>query len=742
MTNNYPYASSAPKYAVPVTIENGGVPGGVASLDEFGKIPSNQLPDNAVTLGQDGRISSNELPSNTVFTGQNGKISSDLLPEIEVTPEDIANAVNDWLDEHPDATTTVEDDSITEAKIQDGAITESKLDFSVVDIIDGKAERDAYAPELAAGSADNIAGADVDESSWLHRAGGAPRDGVAKVESIKGRTVVWNQLVPESGRQTTSTMEFNASDYIFENHKYLIAVNVAPTESATNPLFTLYGRREGASSNITLAYLRVPSTGRYAQIFTSQATLHGGSVNTAGHFWLYVWQIAEREDFVLYDLTLMFGAGNEPATVEEFEAMFPENYYAYDAGSLLSVDVRGVESVGRNLLPTVESPQTQALAGFSVTANRNGSFTIGGTPSSGTAPRIRFRLSTPIVLKDGMSIKIRNDARDVSSSADASTICFWRESDSLNSPELELGLSSVNRIYTPQSGSAHIGIEYAYIGFKRNTATSGAEITISPSFESNPAPTSYVPYSKFTRALPVADYFPDGMKSAGNAYDELTAGRAVKRVGAVVGGELEWQIWDATIDDVFYAVVAGKTNGIHNIECSDYPNNKSATGVNSLGNNQSIGSNSNSRIYVKSSAFVGKSAGEVKTLVSGVTFYYELATPTVTEIDPPLNLTYRAEAGGTERAIVDEQATAPQSAPPTWAIAYGYTAEGLRDEALAVIAPVENHRASTNYAIGAYLIHGGTLYRVTTAIATGEAITPGTNVTATTVMAELIRLTA
>lgn len=35
---------------------------------------------------------------------------------------------------------------------------------------------------------------------------------------------------------------------------------------------------------------------------------------------------------------------------------------------------------------------------------------------------------------------------------------------------------------------------------------------------------------------------------------------------------------------------------------------------------------------------------------------------------------------------------------------------------------------------------GGTLYRATTAIATGEAITPGTNVMATTVMAEVLSL--
>lgn len=61
---------------------------------------------------------------------------------------------------------------------------------------------------------------------------------------------------------------------------------------------------------------------------------------------------------------------------------------------------------------------------------------------------------------------------------------------------------------------------------------------------------------------------------------------------------------------------------------------------------------------------------------------------------------------------------------------------------LANIAPVEYGTASTNYTVGSYLVQNGVFYRVTTAIATGETIKPGTNVTATTVMAEVVRLTA
>lgn len=52
----------------------------------------------------------------------------------------------------------------------------------------------------------------------------------------------------------------------------------------------------------------------------------------------------------VFDLTKMFGSGNEPATVEEFEAMFPGEGYSYNAGELLSAGVNEIVERGRNLI--------------------------------------------------------------------------------------------------------------------------------------------------------------------------------------------------------------------------------------------------------------------------------------------------------------------------------------------------------------------------------------------------------
>lgn len=56
----------------------------------------------------------------------------------------------------------------------------------------------------------------------------------------------------------------------------------------------------------------------------------------------------------IFDLTAMFGAGNEPASVEEFEAMFPNDYYQYNAGEIVSAGTESVVEQGANLCdPTI-----------------------------------------------------------------------------------------------------------------------------------------------------------------------------------------------------------------------------------------------------------------------------------------------------------------------------------------------------------------------------------------------------
>ena len=51
----------------------------------------------------------------------------------------------------------------------------------------------------------------------------------------------------------------------------------------------------------------------------------------------------------VYDLTKMFSSGNEPSTPQEFKAMFPNDYYAYNEGELMSMNVNDIDIIGKNI---------------------------------------------------------------------------------------------------------------------------------------------------------------------------------------------------------------------------------------------------------------------------------------------------------------------------------------------------------------------------------------------------------
>ncbi len=70
-------------------------------------------------------------------------------------------------------------------------------------------------------------------------------------------------------------------------------------------------------------------------------------------------------------------------------------------------------------------------------------------------------------------------------------------------------------------------------------------------------------------------------------------------------------------------------------------------------------------------------------------------------------------------------------------------ADKVGDSILSAIAPLEmNYTASRSYAAGSFLLVGTKFYKVTAAIASGDTINPGTNVTQTTVAEQLMALAA
>jgi len=367
-----------------------------------------------------------------------------------------------------------DDASAAAASAADAAEDAAKVD-EYAEEVQRKANADGHATDLTAGFADNLAATGEPVSAeFISRASGG--DGAARIASVKGNAVVWNQMVGESDTSVT----------VPSGHVYLSRIGgTAARETST-----------GAAIAVT-----------------------GGTDN-------------------VFDLTLMFGQGNEPATVAEFEALYPASYYPYDAGTLLPVRVEGVETT---------------------------------------------------------------DADD------------------------------------------------------------------------NPL---------FTREIPVATYFPDGMRSAGTVRDELTATAAVKRVGAVDLGTLTWGAegaWQQSkgmtrFNAALPNAATAPITDVENVKASAYfTPNLTVTGS-TMSTAYCIAQHANGRVYLTMPYPEFNRASDLTAWLQDhpVTLYYQIQ-PTTTEIDPPLNLDYKVNDFGTERIVTDSE-TVPPTAPVPLEIAYGIDA--------------------------------------------------------------------
>ena len=576
----------------------------------------------------------------------------------------------------------------------------------------GDVQADGRYPTLSAGTADTLGWSDPESDTWARRV--SLYDGTARVERVLGRTVVWNQLAHGGTNETKGGVAFTFADgkvhisgtataaiyksitasFPFtENHQYLFKV----------------GLRGYAN-----CYAYVNTTMPNGNAIAGTGSIKTAPATVSTNITVYIASGTVIDTTVIplvVDLTLAFGAGNEPSTVAEFERMFPADYYPYDAGSLLSVNAVGVESVGRNVAKPME------LGWFIDTTSRK---VLKETTQQSFIAKVTP--NTQYVLSYSSGNMLAVGAVD-SETPSAGSLCTM----------LTTTMVGTNtRTFT--SGST----EYVMVYLSNNASTNPVEWA---QIEAGSTATPYKPYRKSTRALPISTYFTDGMKSAGTAADALYDDHAETVVGAVDLGTLTWY-QGVTYQNIFYsrsdALFAVGVHGKMQVSCVEYaPVSTQTSGQLSLMDKCISFQNNAPTIQICNASFAN--AQEAKAGLSGVIAYYELATPTTQSIDPPLNLTYPTEQGGTESLVL---ADGVQSAPPTWEVVYAYDADGIVDKSHSVIAPVENGRASANYAVGSYLVRGGTLYRVTSAIATGEAITPGTNVVATTVMAEIVRLTA
>lgn len=320
----------------------------------------------------------------------------------------------------------------------------------------------------------------------------------------------------------------------------------------------------------------------------------------------------------VFDLTLIFGAGNEPSTVEEALALLPSlgQYNAYDAGSLVDTTYSAVKSVGVNLF----NEQTEL-------GDLNG--------SNGADYPDNNRIRTEGYNWCGNSRVIYA----ICSGSYSGNIffCFYDKDKNFIASSNESQNSSINVPYGA-----------CYFRFSLGTAygtTYKDDIQIADN--DSPTKTTYhawVNPSTLTLPSPVT------LRSAGSVADELgvETGEIKRNVGNVDLGDFSWSyitnagrpaFWLGTLADAPLPVVGGQQ-----ICAGGYlTNNPFGTNTDKILYAYVAGGSL--AVAIRDSAITNSSS------FSGMMLNYELATSTTEQTTPVLDPFLKVEGGGTIRPI-------------------------------------------------------------------------------------------
>lgn len=192
--------------------------------------------------------------------------------------------------------------------------------------------------------------------------------GYARIDKIYGRTFVYNQISKNTRETATvSGVEYTRNDdgtytlngtctantsfavimigedrpTVVGGHKYLM--KGCPVGGSS----TTYQLRFYVNASVTTTSFTGADNGS-GIIATASSTADGMSICPA----IRVYTDTEFAfmDFrpQLFDLTVMFGEGNEPTTVAEFERLFPNDYYPSAEKTLESVKPESIKAIGFN----------------------------------------------------------------------------------------------------------------------------------------------------------------------------------------------------------------------------------------------------------------------------------------------------------------------------------------------------------------------------------------------------------
>lgn len=165
------------------------------------------------------------------------------------------------------------------------------------------------------------------------------------------------------GNDISTNRLYSANSNNIQNHTYLVKFSVkcshiTPIRIYVNGFYVI-GTHEGNDQWQDFYAIRTAGNNN------SNNSIYFECQNSNGYV---VGDTIQVKYWNKFDLTLMFGAGNEPTTVEEFNRLFPLTYYPYNAGEIKNTVIKGIKvyNAGMQETKTIAIPQNELLSAGSV----------------------------------------------------------------------------------------------------------------------------------------------------------------------------------------------------------------------------------------------------------------------------------------------------------------------------------------------------------------------------------------
>ena len=475
-------------------------------------------------------------------------------------------------------------------------------------------------------------------------------------DKIVGGTVAWNQMVPTpSTTQTINGVIFTVNadgsvtangtataqtefyigrvDYI-ANHKYAVLGIPSGASSSTYWLGAIKGQR----------FSNAIDTVQINDYWTTSIFVADGATVSNITFRPQVFDLTQMFGSTIADYIYSLEQSQAGAGVAWFKKLFPNDYYAYNAGELLSVEglsAHVMRNADNNVIGNYPLDASLTLRGIpKLDASKNLYYDGDEYTSDGKVKRkygivdlgsLNWQAagtSHPNIfyVQPWANLKVKSPNL-LTAHYGAAKIGGWAsmtdKSICVNSNTGNVSIMDTTYTDAATFKAAMSGVMLYYELATPTTET--ATPFTNPQIVSKYGTLEYVTNS----IVPVGHKTTYLTRDIFGGYVDLISGKLVVDRKYVLGDTLDWAY--VSSGAYFYAITSDKEKGYNNVTCNIYATAQQA-GVANLQNNQIVGDMNDTTVYVKDNRYTN--ATTFKQAMSGTGILYELATPQTYQLTP------------------------------------------------------------------------------------------------------------